>query len=351
MPYRAGRSERAGDQTQVPLEFARGLVLLVSLAISSPAQADEEVVQPPRPRTDTQAARACMAFELRYSAPEDCPDAQYLCDRLLERRSDSIEAGPGYLVRVTVERDDFGYQGVFEVDSDADGVQGRRTLRVSAAEGCPALLRGVASALTNLTTPLWSSGEEEVEAVRGPVEPVDDEPEEVASPLLASTWSGAWSAGVALSYGWAPAVTWGPRLGLALNPGGAWSFGLDARVDTSLSPGQVRTGVSVDTTILSASPSACVHRGRVFFCGDLVLGLYRSTAEGLEDVRVATDFMLAPGLRAGWVQPLSSLLRVILALDLHVPLVAIELTAGETLLWRSAAINGGLTLSVSGDLF
>jgi hypothetical protein len=173
------------------------------------------------------AEAECLDGRVSYAAPEGCPDAQYFCDRLLDRAGARLALDPTSRVRVVVEAS--GRAGRFEIVGP-QGPLAARDFTSAEADGCRELVRTIASSLVAAlgTTP--------EDPARTPVPVVQAPPRPEQRPVegAASPWTGEWLVGMSLSTGWAPAPTWGARVGVALGGEGPLSVGVDARLESTV---------------------------------------------------------------------------------------------------------------------
>lgn len=290
------------------------------------------------------AVAECLDGRVTYQAPEGCPDAQYFCDRLIDRAGARLALEPTSRVHVVVEAS--GVAGRFELIGP-QGTLAARDFTSAAADGCRELVRTIAS---SLVAALGTTAEP---PARTPAPMVQEPPTPTPPPVQVapSPWVGEWLVGASLSVGWAPAATWGARVGVALREEGALSVGVDARLESSVVSAQLDPAVTVDTLVLAASPSVCVERSVFVLCADVVAGAARSSSEGLEGAGSAVGFTMAAGLRAGVRGRLLDGLAGALMAEAHAAVVATELRAGEVVLWRSPPVSAGLSLVLSGRIF
>jgi hypothetical protein len=290
------------------------------------------------------AVADCLDGRVTYAAPELCPDAQYFCDRLIDRAGARLALEPTSRVHVRVEAS--GVAGRFEIVGP-EGPLAARDFTSSEADGCRELVRTIAS---SLVAALGTTPEAPAPAVAPGAQPLLT-PAPPAVEAAPSPWAGEWLVGLSLSLGWAPAATWGARVGVALRDEGTLSVGVDARLESTLVSAEFDPAVTVDTLVLAASPNICVERSMFVLCADVVAGAARSASEGLEGAGSASGFTLAAGLRAGIRGELLDGLGGALVAEVHAPVVATELRAGEVVLWRSPPVSAGLSLVLSGRIF
>ncbi|MBK6688460.1 MAG: hypothetical protein IPG45_28560 [Deltaproteobacteria bacterium] len=294
----------------------------------------------------TSAAAECLDGRVSYAAPAGCPDAQYFCDRLMDRAGARLALDPAASVHVHI--DAAGAAGSFEIVG-LEGPVASRNFTASAADGCRELVRTIAS---SLVAALGTTGDEPPVALASQPSTTGEPALAPVAPVASKTpWTGEWLFGVSLSSGWAPAPTWGARVGVALRREGPLSVGMDARFESTIGSAELDPGILVDTLVLAASPNVCLEQSVFLLCADVVAGATRSASEGLEGPGTATGFTMTAGLRAGVGGVLVDGLRGALLLDVHAAVVATELRAGEVVLWRSPPVSAGLSLVVSGRIF